>query len=397
MSSSAKGPTNKRNPNNHNEEAKDFNPRSQQSRKQTLKEKLQRKGIIDREDESFGFERYKAGPPKLGWLLNIVETIVPHSDSGEEQSALDLYFIQENNETFKATITFAPYFYIYCDEVFAHSMEQFLRQKFEGIIPDIQLCKKVDLDKKNHLSGLKTQYLKLIFLNENDMKSTASQIRKKIIFNKQKKGISEVYGDSFATNNNQKANKIDLMSEIVDIREYDVPFICRCCIDLNVRVANWFDVCPITEMDGCCSLKPRTDIMHRPDIKVFAYDIETEKAPLKFPNAETDRIMMISYMIDNDGYLITNREIVSEDIDDFEYTPKPEYQGVFTIFNEENEEQLLRRFFEHIREERPHCYVHYNGDFFDWPFIEKRAFIHGLDMRNEIGVWKGKMFCCLIA
>ena len=37
------------------------------------------------------------------------------------------------------------------------------------------------------------------------------------------------------------------------------------------------------------------------------------------------------------GYLIINREIVSEDIDDFEYTPKPEYEGQFTVVNEPDE------------------------------------------------------------
>lgn len=36
---------------------------------------------------------------------------------------------------------------------------------------------------------------------------------------------------------------------------------------------------------------------------------------------------MISYMLDRQGFLIINREIVSEDIDAFEYTPKPEYEG----------------------------------------------------------------------
>jgi DNA polymerase epsilon subunit 1 len=70
---------------------------------------------------------------------------------------------------------------------------------------------------------------------------------------------------------------------------------------------------------------------------VMAYDIETSKQPLKFPDQQTDQIMMISYMIDGQGYLITNREIVSEDIEDFEYTPKDEYQGEFTIFNEPDE------------------------------------------------------------
>ena len=37
------------------------------------------------------------------------------------------------------------------------------------------------------------------------------------------------------------------------------------------------------------------------------------------------------------GYLIINREIVSEDIEDFEYTPKPEYEGQFTVVNEPDE------------------------------------------------------------
>jgi len=109
------------------------------------------------------------------------------------------------------------------------------------------------------------------------------------------------------------------------------------------------------------------------DPVVLAFDIETTKLPLKFPDPETDQIMMISYMIDGQvmgwqsylhaaatklgsrllfqlqpgdvtsvsvtlqGYLITNREIVSEDIEDFEFTPKPEYEGPFCVFNEPDE------------------------------------------------------------
>lgn len=79
------------------------------------------------------------------------------------------------------------------------------------------------------------------------------------------------------------------------------------------------------------------DRVKRADPVVMAYDIETTKQPLKFPDQQTDQIMMISYMIDGMGYLITNREIVGEDIDDFEYTPKDEYPGEFTVFNEPDE------------------------------------------------------------
>ena len=52
--------------------------------------------------------------------------------------------------------------------------------------------------------------------------------------------------------------------------------------------------------------------------------------------------MMISYMIDGQGYLITNREVISADVDDFEYTPKPEFEGQFIVFNEPDEISLIQ-------------------------------------------------------
>ena len=133
----------------------------------------------------------------------------------------------------------------------------------------------------------------------------------------------------------------------------------------------------------------------------MAYDIETTKQPLKFPDQQTDQIMMISYMVDGQGFLITNREIVSDDIDDFEYTPKDEYPGEFTVFNEPDEvstisarkedlrptvqPSLIRRWFEHIRDCKPTVMATYNGDSFDFPFVDIRAKIHGISMYDEIG------------
>ena len=55
------------------------------------------------------------------------------------------------------------------------------------------------------------------------------------------------------------------------------------------------------------------------------------------------------------------------------YTPKPAYPGPFKVFNEKDERGLLRRFFDHVREVKPHIFVTFNGDFFDWPFVEERA------------------------
>ena len=70
---------------------------------------------------------------------------------------------------------------------------------------------------------------------------------------------------------------------------------------------------------------------------MLAFDIETTKLPLKFPDPASDVIMMVSYMVDGQGYLITNREVVGANVEDFEYTPKPEYEGPFTVYNEPDE------------------------------------------------------------
>ena len=56
---------------------------------------------------------------------------------------------------------------------------------------------------------------------------------------------------------------------------------------------------------------------------------------------------------------------------------RPEFEGNFTVFNEPDELSTLQRFFDHILDVRPHIFVTYNGDFFDWPFVEARAAAHG--------------------
>ena len=76
--------------------------------------------------------------------------------------------------------------------------------------------------------------------------------------------------------------------------------------DADVRCGQWYDV-------GISStgvlLEKRTDLLQRAEVHVCAFDIETTKLPLKFPDAEYDLIMMISYMVDGQGYLIINREV----------------------------------------------------------------------------------------
>eukprot|EP01083_Nonionella_stella_P146061 458874_1 len=95
----------------------------------------------------------------------------------------------------------------------------------------------------------------------------------------------------------------------------------------NDVILGMFSADPVVEAEPLSEAEPWAEPKHRckqasddpfaPEINVFGFDIETEKAHLKFSGGEHDRIMKISYMIGNDGYLIVNHAIVSQDIDDF--------------------------------------------------------------------------------
>jgi DNA polymerase epsilon subunit 1 len=51
--------------------------------------------------------------------------------------------------------------------------------------------------------------------------------------------------------------------------------------------------------------------------------------------------MQISICVDGDVILINNRSIFSKDVEDFEYSPKPEYESHVQVINEQDELSLL--------------------------------------------------------
>jgi DNA polymerase elongation subunit (family B) len=99
----------------------------------------------------------------------------------------------------------------------------------------------------------------------------------------------------------------DPLSCIVDLREYDVPYTMRAAIDMDLRVGAWYSVTPDGGSSSTCSVSWQKELLELCEPKILAFDIECEKSPLKFPNAESDRIYMISYMVKGQGYLIINR------------------------------------------------------------------------------------------
>jgi DNA polymerase epsilon subunit 1 len=296
-------------------------------------------------------------------------------------------------------------------------IEEWLTKKYEGIICRIIRERKEDLKLPNHLMGHRRLYLQLCFRNVSDLLTVRRDIMPLALANSAKRDAVDAYAEvvsatagasmdiefdnEFGTNNSTRNQ--DPRDGIIDVREFDVPYYLRVAIDNDIRVGLWYAV---TFTAGQPSFKPIPERVKRADPVVMAYDIETTKAPLKFPDQAIDQVMMISYMVDGQGYLITNRDIVSEDIDDFEYTPKEGYEGPFIIFNEADEVRVclfhlmsygtddcvqaatITRFFDHIRDVKPTVMASFNGDFFDFPFLDARAKINGIDMFLETGFAK---------
>ncbi|KAF6729488.1 DNA polymerase epsilon catalytic subunit A [Oryzias melastigma] len=373
--------------------------------------RLERSQFTDDMDARFGFDRMKEPGEKTGWLINMHPTEILDEDK-RMISAVDYYFIQEDGSRFKVALPFKPYFYIATKKNCEREVISYLSKKFQGKVSKLEILPKEDLDLPNHLVGLKRNYIKLSFNTVDDLIKVKREISPAVRKNREREQSNDEYtsmlssalsgvGVTTADEDGISKSIVDQLDNVVDMREYDVPYHVRLSIDLKIHVAHWYNVryrskCVSTRDHsqrrsyGTTGMTNFDSFLKRvkSDPVVLAFDIETTKLPLKFPDAETDQIMMISYMIDGQGFLITNREIVSENIEDFEFTPKPEYEGPFTVFNEDNEAALIQRWFDHVQETKPNIFVTYNGDFFDWPFVETRATAHGLSMHREIGFQK---------
>jgi DNA polymerase epsilon subunit 1 len=230
------------------------------------------------------------------------------------------------------------------------SVEEWLIKKYEGTLLRVTRERKEDLGGPNHLLADRRMFLKLIFRNVTDLLGVRREIMPLALANGAKLDAVDAYAEAVqatrggggedgdaemwdAPGPSRRADR-EPRECIIDVREYDVPYYLRVAIDNGLRVGLWYAVSFAAGVPAFALLKEK---VKRADPVVMAYDIETTKAPLKFPDSAVDQVMMISYMVDGQGYLITNREIVSEDIADFEYTPKDGYEGPFIVFNEADE------------------------------------------------------------
>ena len=158
--------------------------------------------------------------------------------------------------------------------------------------------------------------LKLMFDNVSQLMEVRSHLKQIIEKNQSRQKDYTFQDPSIYTSSTAMAAQggldQDPFSCLVDIREYDVPYVVRVCTDLDIRVGTWYTVTVGLDETGdddnlsggatnddnttFTKVMPNTggvtlsdsDNETKADPTFLAFDIECTKAPLKFPSADVD-------------------------------------------------------------------------------------------------------------
>ena len=215
-------------------------------------------------DESFGFHELESGPPRIGWLLNF-NTSVAVSDNQQEASCLELFFLQQDGTTFKVFYDYRPYFFVEARANTHKEVASYLQRRFQTLGAQITIITKRDMDQRNHLSGIKQDFIKLSFKNIKDLMFCRKQIMPIAAKNKAQQSLNDAYGSTSTGNSNVADN-------IVGLREYDVPYHIRVAIDNEIRVGLWYRV---TAAEGNISIEPMKDMIVKVCLQILSVNLLT--------------------------------------------------------------------------------------------------------------------------
>lgn len=261
----------------------------------------------DAMDRRYGFEPFIGPGDRFGWLINMHPSDIL-DDSKNLVSAVDFYFLQSDGSKFKVSRAYLPYFFVSVggDRGAEAEVATFLNRKYAGRIAKIEDVEKEDLDMPNHLIGIKARYLKLSFHSVDELVRVRKEISARVKANREIKSLKSTYtdmlGEHFKDNveastsrDRSKSTNLskatDALDYLIDIREYDVPYLTRVSIDLGIFAAHWYTI-------KCRPGHPpefsRTEeTVAWPEPVVLAYDIETTKLPLKFPDVSIDQVEIL--------------------------------------------------------------------------------------------------------
>jgi DNA polymerase epsilon subunit 1 len=158
-------------------------------------EKLESTRLANRIDESMGFPRFESGKKRVGWLVNMHSTTIEDEDVPGGKAGVDYYFIGEDNDTFKATLEYDPYFLLAVKKGREQEVEEYCRRAFDGLVKTMKKVEKEDLSMPNHLTGYRRTFLKLTFANVNDLLAVRKAVGPIVEKNKKNVNAMDTYAE----------------------------------------------------------------------------------------------------------------------------------------------------------------------------------------------------------
>jgi DNA polymerase epsilon subunit 1 len=128
-------------------------------------------------DEAAGYVRMEDGPERIGYLTNMLPTSIARGEDRAERSAMELFLLEQDGSTFKATVVHEPYFFVSCTPKWLREVRASLERKFEGLLAAVDAVEKEDLDMANHLSGRRRPFLRLRFRSVAELMDVRAALR----------------------------------------------------------------------------------------------------------------------------------------------------------------------------------------------------------------------------
>eukprot|EP00917_Polyrhabdina_sp_WS-2016_P020583 GHVP01044082.1.p1 GENE.GHVP01044082.1~~GHVP01044082.1.p1 ORF type:complete len:313 (+),score=49.75 GHVP01044082.1:60-998(+) len=301
-------------------------------------------------------------PPSLrrGFLFHVGQASINSSSGNSRAAALALHLCDASGKTFRIYRPFCPYFLIALrseivgvpeldigdmNSACVNILEKLVKE-LGGEGASIMETKKINLSKR-HITGDSEEiyrfsnYQKLTFASNDGLLAVKRRLNSQVAQNNRvmKRYEETLKQISLSSQFSREKTTLNIDSDplllIEDIFESDVAYAQRGMIDCNILCGKWYDI--FTDYTKTEDHPERNRVScsdeeiqkKKPPLRVLAYDIETSKEALKFPIADKDEVMLISYVIDGNGYLIVNRQWIAKEINNFDYSPLYEYSTSF--------------------------------------------------------------------
>jgi DNA polymerase epsilon subunit 1 len=237
----------------------------------SFEKRLERLNVSDRIDQLYGCLRYTEFEERIGWLYNLQPCELFDEERRRFVSALDLYFIGEIGDRFKISLVYAPYFYVGTKLGRENDVYAYLSKRYHNRCLSCDLVAKEDLDLPNHLAGIKRTLIRLRFHDIDDLMKARRELQPIVKRNtereKEQQSRPELAVLTRTTSANARSSDLIVnglsnanvaekqIDGIIELREFDVPYHIRVCIDLKINVGLWFvSTFPRKIIDKLCLL-----------------------------------------------------------------------------------------------------------------------------------------------